>query len=397
MSAFDELQGVSICPEWALLLCCAHVNEGFERAERIKILLQKKLDWEYLIRTALRHSMMPLLYQSLATTCPEAIPAAPLAQLQEHFRNNARRNFFLTGELFQILHWLDEHSIPAVPYKGPVLAASVYGDFALRQFDDLDFLVHEWDVMKARELLTAQGYRPEFQLNRAQEVAYLRSQSAHKLIRHEAMCIVELHWRIAEDYFSFPLAPERLWERLESVPLAGREVQTFSAEDLLLILCVHGTKHCWARLGWVCDLARLIGARHELDWDCVVKQAVALGAKRMLFLGLFLAHELLGVALPKALLKGIQSDGATILLARQVKEQILRDTKEEPRVMESCLFHLKAKERWQDRVRYCIRLAVTTTPGDWALVRLPSSLFPLYYLLRPFRLVGAYASLLWKR
>ncbi|MBC7232587.1 MAG: nucleotidyltransferase family protein [Chloroflexi bacterium] len=386
----------SIRPEWELLLYCARVSPDALQ-ERVGALLHEGLDWAYLIQTALRHSTMPLLYQRLATLCPAKIPDKPLTQLQAHFRNNARRNFFLTGELLRCLHWLNSHGILAVPYKGPLLAAAAYGDFALRQFDDLDILLHEGDVVKARHLLVSQGYLPEFQLNRAQEAAYLRSQSAYKLVRDEGTLIIELHWRIVEDYFTFPLDPEQLWERLEPAPLAGKEVQTLSAEDLLLILCVHGTKHCWARLGWVCDVARLIHTRQEMDWEQIIGQANALGAERMLFLGLFLAHDLLGAALPEAVWKRMQGDTAAKSLAKQVKMQILRDTGEPPGILEASLFHLKARERWRDRVRYSIRLAITPTPGDWASVSLPSALFPLYYLLRPFRLVGAYAPLLAKR
>lgn len=393
----DKLEAMNTRPEWELLLCAVRTDSEATQAERMEALLQKSLDWQYLVQAALRHSVMPLLYKSLVALCPSRVPEASLAQLQMHFRNNARRNFFLTGELFRCLYWLNDHGIPAVPYKGPLLAASAYGDFALRQFDDLDLLLHESDVLKAKELLTGQGYRAEFQLNSAQEAAYLRSQSAHKLMRDEGTLIVELHWRIVEDYFSFPLDPEHLWERLEPVSLAGKEVQTISAEDLLLILCVHGTKHCWERLGWICDVARLIHTHAEMDWDWIIRQAAALGVERMLFLGVLLAHNLIGATLPEAVLKRMQSDAAAKSLAQQAQRQILQDTGEPPGVLATSLFHLRARERWQDRVRYSIRLVVTPTPGDWAFAQLPSPLFPLYYLLRPFRLIRAYTPSLVKR
>lgn len=396
MSAASELWEGSIRPEWELLLWCVRVSSDALQARRIEALLHKELDWQYLLRTALRHSVMPLLYQSLVALCPAGVPETPLNQLRQYFRDNARRNFFLTGELFRCLHELHSHNIPAIPYKGPVLAASAYGDFALRQFDDLDFLLHESDILRAKELFIAQGYRPEFHLNHAQEMAYLRSQSAYKLVRDEETIIVELHWRIVEDYFSVPLNPEQLWERLEPISLAGKEVRTISAEDLLLILCVHGTKHCWERLGWVCDVARLIHTRSEMDWDQVIRQATALGAERMLFLGLFLAHELLGTTLPAVIWKRIEDDITVKSLAEQVQRWLLRGSAQPPGIVEVSLFHLKARERWQDKVRYATRLSITPTAGDWNL-RLPPALFPLYYLLRPFRLIGTYAPLLWKR
>jgi hypothetical protein len=65
-------------------------------------------------------------------------------------------------------------------------------------------------------------------------------------------------------------------------------------------------------------------------------------------------------------------------------------------VFEAFPFHLRMTERWQDRVRHCIRSATTTTVSDWALLSLPKCLFPLYYVVRPVRLTGKHGRrLLW--
>jgi hypothetical protein len=90
------------------------------------------------------------LYQSLNTTCPEAVPKANLAQLRNYFHANAQRNLFLTQELLKLLTLFKTNGISAIPYKGPVLAVAVYGNLALRQFGDLDILVHKRDVLRAK-------------------------------------------------------------------------------------------------------------------------------------------------------------------------------------------------------------------------------------------------------
>jgi hypothetical protein len=342
--------------------------------------------------------VMPLLYRSLARSGMEGVPKPVLHGLRDQFRNNARRNLFLTSVLFRCLDLFDAHGIPAVPYRGPALAASVYGDLDLRQFNDLDVLVREQDVLRARDLLVSRGYRPEFQLNKAQEAAYLRSLSEHKVVRDNGMLlIVELHWRLTEGYFTFPLDPDQLWDRLEPLSLAGRQVRSFSPQDLLLILCAHGTKHLWERLEWICDVAQLLGTHQAIDWQWVIERARALGSERMLLLGLFLANDLLGAAVPTGVLQRAQADVSVASLAGQVYERLFSDRLPQLGDLERSLFHLKARERLEDRLRYCVRLAVTTTPGDWAAVRLPSALFPLYYMLRPFRLVATYGPALLKR
>ena len=145
-------------PEAELLLWCARTCINSE-AEQIKALLKENINWDYLLRTALWHGVAALLYCSLNATCPEAVPKAILDQLRDYFHNLARRNLFLTRELLKLLNLFQAHEIPAIPYKGPVLAASAYGNLALRQFCDLDILIHKQDALRVKSLLLNQGYR----------------------------------------------------------------------------------------------------------------------------------------------------------------------------------------------------------------------------------------------
>ncbi len=128
---------------------------------------------------------------------------------------------FLTRELLKLLGLFDAHGVRAIPYKGPTLAAIAYGNLALREFDDLDVLVDEPDVPKAKELLVSMGYLPQYHLSNAQEVALLRHHYAQGFSRSDVDSTIELHWRIAERHFSFPLTLEGVWERLEHIHLSG--------------------------------------------------------------------------------------------------------------------------------------------------------------------------------
>ena len=67
-----------------------------------------------------------------------------------------------------------------------------------------------------------------------------------------------------------------------------------------MFLCAHGAKHLWARLGWLCDLARLIQMEQGIDWSEVFDQTRRSHTTRMILLGLLLADNLLGVELPAA-------------------------------------------------------------------------------------------------
>src|SRR5262249_9559360 len=125
-------------PELRLLLYCARMYLEAREANQIKSLVSKDIEWTYLVRIARAHAVMPLLYRTLLSTCPDAVPNEILEQLRDHFYANAGRNLFLTKELLKLLHLFEANKIAAIPYKGPVLATSIYGNLALREFGDLD-------------------------------------------------------------------------------------------------------------------------------------------------------------------------------------------------------------------------------------------------------------------
>src|SRR5262249_45157814 len=149
----------------------------------------------------------------------DRVPKEIFDRLRNYSRFNARRNLLLTSELYKILDVFSERGILAVPFKGPVLAARAYRNLFIRQFDDLDILVPKRDVIRARNILIAQGFRPRFQLNSKEEAAYLESGCAFTLDR--CPVTVDLHWEIIAKDFSPRFDLEGLWERLQPVPLGG--------------------------------------------------------------------------------------------------------------------------------------------------------------------------------
>jgi len=376
-------------PEVDLLLCCARTNLSPEIVEQIRGLLHPKMDWTYLLRMAAGHGLTPLLYFNLKNNFPDLVPAPIFDQLHVQFLANARRNVFLAEELLKILARFETHAIPAIPYKGPVLAVSLYGDLTLRTFGDLDIIVRKSDVGRAKALLLSQGYRPDLSLTRDQEIAFLHSDLEGWFVRQEGMVRVEVQWGERKD---FPLAPdfEPFWKRLGKYSFQGRMVLAFSPEDLLLLLCLHGAEHCWERLNWVCDLTEFVRVHQGTDWRGLIGRAEVLGCRRVLFLGLFLAYDLLAASLPEEIVKAIGADSSVRSLAVRVQEWLFRHEDGPAADLQRSLFNLKLTERLRDRIRYCLRSAFHPGVVDWQALPLPRSLFFLYYVIHPLRVAGKY-------
>src|SRR5262249_4765077 len=160
------------------------------------------------IRTALHHGVMPLVYRSLDTACPDAVPKTVMDQLRDHFNANALNNFLLTEELLELLNLFESQRVRAIPYKGPALATSVYGNLLLRQFVDLDILVRERDYLRTQHLLISQGFRLTIEHEWEAEFTDKKGRVA-----------VDLHKRMRSQEFHAPLNFDYVSKRLQSIDL----------------------------------------------------------------------------------------------------------------------------------------------------------------------------------
>jgi hypothetical protein len=379
-------------PEIELLLCCARIHLDAERATQIRALLRESLDWDALLRMGFSHGLAPLLYWNLQKTGAQALPGAVLERLRQFYLQNAQRNLLRTAELHALLKLLGAAAVPAIPFKGPTLACALYANLALRQFCDLDILVPRQEVSKAREILASRGYRPHVRLDCPREALVLRDGYECTFVSEDGRTVVGLHWDFTPPYFSMPLDPERLWGRLESVSLAGTTALALPPEDLLTLLCVHGSRHCWARLEWICTVAEAVRRYPMIDWARLLERVGRMGGERMVLLGLVLARDLLGAELPEEIARRTRRDPALESLAARVRSRLFRETGRPPGIVETALFHLQARERIRDRLRYCARLALTPTVRDLGVLPLPPFLSFVYYPLRPIRLAGTYAA-----
>jgi hypothetical protein len=319
------------------------------------------------------------------------VPARQLDTLRIRYRDNARRALWFTGELVRILGHFESLGITAMPYKGPILAETLYGDVTQRQFGDLDVLVHEADVPGARAALLSLGYKPGIELLPHQERAYIAAGYECPFHAAHGPNSLELQWQILPRFYSIDLDVAGFFERADEISLGGRPMQTLRAQDLVLVLCTHAAKHVWVQLSWLCDIARLVKSP-QLDWDAIQDDARRLGIERIVGLSLLLAHKLLGSALPPAMQERLRADPLATVLADEIVRVIERSAHYDTESIAYFRLMMRLRERWQDRARFFWRLAFTPGVGEWSAVQLPKHLQPLYRLVRLSRLARRLAS-----
>lgn len=373
-------------PEVELLLLCARADLNVDREERVRQLVAADLNWDYLIQLADRHGLQPLLYWHLQRTVSAAVPQAALQNLRTAFQRVSALNVFLKHELKRLLSLFAADNVKAIPYKGPALALQLYGNVALRQFSDLDILVHPRDVLRARDILLAEDYEPLPPLTDGQQAVLLRTQCNLPFTRERKRMIVELHWTVSAPRFARPFETDDFWSRLVPAQLEEVEIKLPAPEDLLLALCIHGSKHLWERLAWISDIAGLVATNPSLNWQQLTRQARQSGNERMLFLGLRLAAELLDAKLTAEMEFEIASDAVVAALASEIVANLFKSELQPSGMGGYFRFQMKARRRFRDKFNY-LRFTITPNEEDLVQVRLPAALTFIYYLIRPVRMV----------
>jgi hypothetical protein len=356
------------------------------------------LDWAGLQQRALEHGVMPHLCAAFARVGSPPVPAPILAELRDWGRAHTRSTLFRTGELLEVLALFEAHGLDAVPVKGPVLATSVYRRLAMRQFTDIDLLVPAAQAAAAVKLLTARDY-----------VVRSSAETSIVAVRNGARgpLVVDVQWALAEERYSFPLTAERLLATAQRVLFLNTTVRQPRPDDQLLLLCGHAAKHCWSRLGWVCDIAAFIRAYgQQLDWTQTLDCARQMRGERLLLLGLQLASDLLWVTVPRDAHARLAVDRVVAPVAAELRQRLFGSELVAGRLtgsygfVEAGVVYMRSRERLVDKApyaRYLLRAlstwcSVKPNPQDHAIVALPSGLAFLYVLIRPIRLVHKYGG-----
>jgi hypothetical protein len=173
-------------------------------------------------------------------------------------------------------------------------------------------------------------------------------------------------------------------------------------EDLLIVLCVHGSKHVWESLKWVCDVAELLHSHQHLDWSRIFSSASTWRCRRMVYMGLSLAHLVLDAPLPVTVLARLSADPDVQMFSHRMPSTLLADRRAGVNEAQIGAFYFSLKDSWWERWRFGLMLCrdqspMVTTPPAWfhwrtSLPRLARLVLLLHRTMRslfPSRIRGA--------
>jgi hypothetical protein len=409
-----EENGASV--EELIILCCIRLHAGTHEVDQLNKLLQSNVEWDKLIQLARAwyFYLSPLLYMQLSTVCPTLVPPAVMERLRTDFQSNAKHNAMLIRELLTILERFNREGIHIIPYKDPLSARKVYGNVGLRVFTDLDLFIHESDVARATEVLRTQGYilMPQCidTIGDALDVATARDRIFAKgpadFLRRAANDRVrrpfdfandrggklELTWYLLPRMWSVTRNNDQLWARARKEAVDGTHVCLFSPEDSLLLACIHGVKHGWGWWNLFNDVAALITAHTDLNWDQLVTIARQRGCLRILTIGLLLANEVAGAPLPEDIRQRLDHDPRTRAYVQRVVLRLFQETTSKSDLAATnpdlSGFHsMFMQERVSDKCRSLLRAMMLPDRSDVEMLPALASHTKVWYLLHPVLVV----------
>lgn len=343
-------------PEIDLLLLSARTAPTPQAVARLRDILTRPIDWTYLLHIALEHKVVNLVLHTLKTHAADLVPAAQMAQLQLQYNFNLWQSLRITSELIRVINLLESHKIEVLPLKGPVLALMLYENMFMREYKDIDILVHRDSVEAAQRLLLANGYR----LNDSEDYQKLFSnfnEPYHTSLlgkREGGDVELELHWSVTISFLPFTLDNERIWDYTTSVSMNGFQTRTLKPEELLMYISMHGAKHRWNWVKWICDIAAFLESYPTLDWASALAKVDEFRTKRVLLLNLWLAHTLLDAPLPDIVQKHLTADRLVAPLGTYIRRWLFNQTQPDTIVAQVrvILFFLLIREHFRDRWPY---------------------------------------------
>lgn len=355
------------------------------------VVVEKAIDWTYLMEEAAYHGLTPMLWRYLDALGPQTVPVDVYEALHRSFQENLKRNLLLTGELWRVLELCRDRGIPAIPFKGPTLAMLAYGDLAWRTFTDLDLLVDKRDLAKVGDLLASAGYQSRMDARVLSDPAFTSVERESYFSHPRSGALIDLQWRLSSGIMPFDLDMESIHEHQMTVRPGGKEIGTLRLEDLLLYVCVHGSRHCWSELKWIADVAGLIHLHPELDWDLLLRQARKLRCERVLLHSLLLAQDLFDMALPPVIEHADRADAVSRELATMIGQSLMLPSGSAMSKLDLHWYFLKLQRGPVNQIRHLWRQLFLPTVIDWEFCPLPRGLMFLYPFVRILRLVGTFA------
>ncbi len=259
------------------------------------------VDWNSFALDAGRHGLSGVLNGLAAEGL--AIPKSVSVRIRTDSLAIAASCLRTKALLVRALDSMGRRGVEPILLKGYGLAKRLYPDPLMRPTSDVDLLADSDQYLDAEQALLDIGLRPA-RLEPPEDAK--KDHHAPNFWGHEKwfsgdVGLVELHWRPLSG-FGTAIGAVGAFARRRGSELEGRRVYYLSAEDELVYLAAHASKHLLGRLSWLYDIKLLIHKESQIDCEQVLRVALESEMSGPVYFALEAAQRL-GAKIPEPLLQ----------------------------------------------------------------------------------------------
>lgn len=360
-----------------ILLLAVDANLEENKIAKLQALVQEKnLDWDAFFQMMEKEKVQSIAANNLVKYATEALPLAILGQLRALLKKVAVNNLRKLKDLKDTLNILSKNNIPCIPWKGPLFANDLYGNATLRESVDLDILVQEKDLIKAKDILLEENYQPIWKLTEAQEDFYLEHTHSYDLITLGGQ-VLELHKSLAREYYMLQLSIDDFWAESQEVTFLNLSVKYPSVEHLFLAIAIHhGGRDCWIKLKLLVDWYALLCRYPDVSWNNLLSKANELGIRRILCVGTLMCNYLFDCPIPSEMEKYIKKK------EKNIAGKLLDNLFAEEKITKQSYLVVALREKLYHRVLVLFKIFFSESLSDVFLSDNPV----VRFVYRPIRL-----------
>lgn len=381
--------------EIAIVLLCCRLHFNTEEQEILQHYIDAyKINWDDVIYLSKYHRIEPIVYKILSRSNLPASIASRVKQSQFFLVQN---NFKQALETEKIIGLLEANGVECTPYKGVAFSLQFYGDIISRESSDIDLIVSYNDFSKVLELMTADGYLFENNIEYSyfREKIFTRNNSLNfdKFNGDAREFHIEFHWRITENFVKVHNeAHQQLFHNSDKIILAKREVNALNANAHYITLFIHHSNHDGFRvLKNIVDLCQILPSNNnDIDTHYIKNAFKDLRLVKAAAVCCYLSSELLGLDLPLSPVNNnslIPEKVKAFFMERLLGKRSYRDTALDNLDNRSQLY---LKDSLSEKIAFIFagfKQRATPSPEDLQTLKLNRNLYFLYPAIKSFRLL----------
>jgi len=367
-----------------------HTQEAFdEQTDNQLILYLDKLSYKDLdkfIYISLKQGVLPVIYKNLQYIYKSNRnqKISDLLQLiKPYYINIAKKNILLSSELISISKILAKKNITFISFKGPTLSQIAYGDITMRQYGDIDILVHKKDFQYISDILKDKGFQPLYPIETfIDNKVMFEMNNDCPFYDTKRKISIEVHWAFFRK-LALPTYLFKPWDNIQSTNINNFTLNTLNNETYLVYHIIHASKHIWERLEWIVDVDRFIRTNPTLNWDLMIMMAKRLGALKMFLLGIYLAKQYFHTPIPKhinTLCNNIDFTDITIF----IEDEFHKNNPSPEDSLTKLIKVIQLRDNLYYKVLTLLEFIFRPGINERRMIILSDKWFWLYWIIRPF-------------